>query len=904
MPDWAAHVRPRLSPLRLSPAREAEIVEELSQHLDDRWRELIACGASPDEATRLALADFREGNLLARYMAPLRQAHPPSPITAGAPSGHWLSGIWQDLRFALRKLWKDRGFAAVSIATLGLGIGAATAIFSLIYNVLLAPFPEKEVERMVFPRIQNVQQGQAGGRQGYTPAEILEFAENNRSLDGIIAASGERVLYRHGEGTEQLSGALVTPGTFEFFGMPALHGRVMQPGDYEPGAPPVVVMRHKTWMARFNGDLSLLNKTLVLNGTARTLIGIMPPRFAWYGADVWIPANLKSQATTELAKAPPRWFLLGLLKRGVSIQQAEADLTVIARSLARSYPQIYPARFTVQIRKRLDSVTSRYEPFEAMSYTVLAAVGLLLLIACSNVANLMLARATAREKEFALRAVLGARRARLVRLLMVESLVIATAGAMLGILAAWGGLKALVVVIPPNLIPAQAVIELNAPVLAFTLCVAVLTTLIFGLAPALEASRRDLNDPLRESGKGVSGGFRGKGLRDALVVMEVALSLTLLVGAGLLMRSFVAQRQLDLGLRANHVFLTVLALPVDRYKTPEEITRFLRPLLGRLKALPGVLDAAVADSIPPYGGAESKIEIAGKVHAEEWRTLFQYVSEEYFRTLRIEFREGRAFSEVEINDARKVAVVNETFVRKYFANESPVGRRVRLGRIKTDADAGHDAWFEIVGVVADVRNRGLDAPIEPGMWVPYTIMGSDARALMVRTSQDPGTIMNAVRQAVWATDSGVALIIPGALEDFIHEQMYAAPRFGFLVMTIFGCIGLILVTVGVYSMLAYSTTQKTHEIGIRIALGAERSAVLGMVVRAGLRLVVAGIAIGITASLVLVRVIKTQLVGVPVYDPPTLAAATLLLTMTAAIACWIPARRAARVDPMVALRYE
>ena len=305
---------------------------------------------------------------------------------------------WHDLRYALRVLWKERGFAVVSIVTLGLGIGAATAIFSVIYNVLLAPFPEKGAERMVFARIQNVQQGQQGGRQGYTATEFLEFAENSHSFDGIIAATGEGVRYRHGEGTEQLQGALVTPGTFEFFGMPALHGRVMQPGDYEPGAPPVFVMRHKTWMTRFNGDLSLLDKTFVLNGTGRTLVGIMPPRFAWYGADLWIPEKLRPEAKTGFADAPPKWFMLGRLKPGLSTQQAEADLTVIASRLAKSYPQNYPAHFTVQVGTRLDAVVSRFAPWKATLYTVLAAVGLLLLIACSNVAQPDARAGDARER--------------------------------------------------------------------------------------------------------------------------------------------------------------------------------------------------------------------------------------------------------------------------------------------------------------------------------------------------------------------------------------------------------------------------------------------------------------------------------------------------------------------------
>lgn len=753
---------------------------------------------------------------------------------------------------------------------------------------------------MVFPRIHNTQQSQDGGRQGYTATEFLEFAEGNHVFDGIVAATDDPVLYKQGEGTEEFDGARVTPGTFEFFGMPALYGRVLQPSDYEPGAPPVFVVRHKTWVERFNSDSSLLNKTFVLNGIPRTLIGIMPPRFAWYGADMFLPEKARG-AEARATDAREYWFVLGRLKPGVSIQQAQADLTVIANRLARVYPQDYPPRFTVQIRKLGDTVVGR---IEATLYTVLAAVGLLLLIACSNVANLMLARATSREKEFSLRAVLGAGRARIVRLLTAESLVLAMAGAMLGVLLAWGVLKALVAAMPQDTIPSESVIELNAPVLAFTLCVAALTALIFGLAPALQSFRRDLNDTVRESGKGMSGGFRGKWMRDAVVVMEVALSLTLLIGAGLLMRSFVTLREVRLGLRTDHVFQTVLLLPEDRYKTAEQVTEFLRPLFARLKALPGVVDAAASSALPPSGGAESRVEVAGKTHDQEWQTLFQYVSEGYFRVLRVELKAGRVFTEAEVNDARKVAVVNETFARKYLPNESPIGRRVRLARLETSAEPVRDAWFEITGVLADVTNRGLQTPIEPEAWIPYTIAGSEAEVLLVRTSQDPGTMINAVRQAVWGTDSGVPLGYSGTLEDRIREGLYAGPRFGLLLMLIFACTGLVLVTVGVYSVLAYSTAQRTHEIGIRIALGAAGDDVLRMVVKTGVRLVVAGMAIGIGVSLVLGRLMGTQLVGVTAYDPATLATTTFLLMMTAAVACWIPARRASRVDPMVALRYE
>jgi putative ABC transport system permease protein len=347
-------------------------------------------------------------------------------------------------------------------------------------------------------------------------------------------------------------------------------------------------------------------------------------------------------------------------------------------------------------------------------------------------------------------------------------------------------------------------------------------------------------------------------------------------------------------------------LPEGRYKTTDQMTKFFRPLLARLKTLPGVVDAAASSALPSNGGIESRMEVAGKAHDEAWQALFQYASEGYFRVLRIELREGRAFTEVEVNDARKVAVVNEAFARKYLPNEGPIGRRVQLTRLETFAEPLHDAWFEIVGVVADVTNRGLNAPVEPEVWIPYTIAGSGTQILLVRTSQEPGAMMNGVQQTVWATDSGVplALSYSGPLEQRIRERLYAGPKFGFLLMTIFACIGLILVTVGVYSVLAYSTTQRTHEIGIRVALGAEGADVLRMIVKAGLRLVVAGMAIGIAVSLMLGRLIGAQLMDVTTYDPPTLAATTLLLTITAAIACWIPARRAARVDPMVALRYE
>jgi putative ABC transport system permease protein len=866
---------------------DSDFDEELHTHLQLLADRFVAQGMSREGATAAARRQFGNTSLLQEDRRALRTLVS-------------VEDLARDFRYALRSLRRNPAFTAVAIATLGLGIGASTAIFSVIDNILLAPFPYPGAERLVFPTIHDTSRAGEDRRQGYTSDEFLEFAQQNRVFDGVIAASEDPVLYKNGSGVELFDGADVTPGTFEFFGMPALYGRAMQPADYQPGAPPVFVLRYKTWIERFNGDLAVLNKTFVLNGTARTLIGIMPPRFGWYGADVFIPQTPVRAA--GLAGSSPHWFMLGRLKPGVSKAQAAADATVILSRLAKINPRDYPAHFQVQVQKLGDTVIGR---FESTLYTILAAVGLLLLIGCANVANLMLARATSREKEFALRAVLGAGRARLIRLLLVESLTLAIGGAALGVLIAWGGLKVIVASMPQDLIPSESVIELNAPVMAFTFVVSILTALIFGLVPALQAARRDLNDPLRDSGKGVIGGFRTGRMRDMVVVTEVAVSLTLLIGAGLLMRSFVALREMHLGLQPDHVFQAQLPLPEDRYKTAAQVSGFFQPLLDRVKALPGVVDATESSGLPPYAGEDSRIQISGASNGETWHALVQNISDGYFRVLRIPFKAGRPFSVAEILDARKLAVVNETFASAYLRGENPIGRTVRLAQLETLPEAVRGPGFEIVGVVADVTNNGLQAPVEPQVWIPYTVTPAGGGVLMVRTQQEPMALMNDVRQAVWATDPGVALALPGPLEERINQRLYASPRFAFLLMTIFGCLGLVLVTIGVYSVLAYATSRKTHEIGVRMALGAKRADVLRQVIATGLRLVTGGVAIGLVVSLLLGRAIQSELSpNVKPYDPLTLAGTTLLLLATGILACWLPARRAARVDPMTALRYE
>jgi putative ABC transport system permease protein len=464
-------------------------------------------------------------------------------------------------------------------------------------------------------------------------------------------------------------------------------------------------------------------------------------------------------------------------------------------------------------------------------------------------------------------------------------------------------LRGLVAAIPPKIIPAEAEIRLNGTALLFALGVAAVTALIFGLIPALHASRQDVNETLRSGGRGVGGGFRRARLRGALVVCEVALSLVLLAGAGLLMRSFLAISHQELGLRADHVLTARIPLPADRYKTVEQMTYFYRTLVERLKAEPGVLDASEALNPPLYGGFNFDVEVAGKTHSERGAVSGELAGDGYFATMRIPIVSGRAFSASEVYDARKLAVVNQTFARKYLGPE-PIGQRVHIGALETIPQPVKDAWFDVIGVAGDAKNQGPLEPVKPAIWVPFTVTSTGARNIVVRTANDPHAMLNTLRREVWGVDRGVALTNAASLEDTMNETTYAQPRFTFLLLAVFAAAGLALTMVGVYGVMSYATARQTQEIGIRMALGASRGAVLRMVIGSGLKLVGAGIAIGLAASLLLGRVVASQLWGVSPYDPATLIAVPILLALTGALACWIPARRATLVDPAVCLRYE
>jgi len=810
-----------------------------------------------------------------------------------------VQSVWLDLRYALRVLGRQPAFCVLAVLTLGLGIGAATTIFSVVQNVLFDPFPGHNVDRVVTFQIHDVAQARPGGRSFFQVPEFLDYQEQIQSFEEVIAGSLEDVLYASGEGTEQFSGGLVTPNNFSLFGVPPQLGRPLTPEDARPGAPPVFVMSYKMWAGRFGADPGLLGRTFVLNDTPTTLVGIMPPRFTKLSADLYRPVRL-DRADPEQSQ---RFFLFqARLKPGVTLRQAEAEIAVVAQRVAKTYPRQYPERFTVNVVTLLDGTIGQ---FRATLYTLAAAVGLLLLIACSNVANMLLARATTREREMALRASLGASRARLVRQMLVESFVLALAGAVVGCLFAYFGINALVSAIPDGAIPRQTVIRMNVPVLLFSLVAAAATAVLCGLVPALQSARKELVEPLKDSGKGTGAGARRHRLTSALVVAEIALSLVLMAGAGLLTRSFVKLQTVELGLNPEGVFHARLPLPRGQYKTMARKHQFFRQVVDRLRELPGVTSAAATSTLPPYGGVRSEVDVPGQTHNERWEALVQLVSEGYAETLGLRLRKGRFLSRAEVDDARKVAVVNQTLVQRYFGTEDPIGRTIELKRLATMPDSPvPEPVFEIVGVIADAKNQGLQDPILPEAFVPYTMTGAYERGILLRSSTPPAVMASVLKREVWAVDRGVALTMVGGLPDSLQQYSYAGPRFVLLIMGAFAALGLVLVALGVFSVVAYTVSRQTHEIGIRMALGAARSDVLRMVLRMGLRLIGGGLAAGVAASLGLSRLLSSQLFGVAPNDPATMGAVIAVVAMAGFSACYFPARRATRVDPLVALRYE
>jgi putative ABC transport system permease protein len=658
-------------------------------------------------------------------------------------------------------------------------------------------------------------------------------------------------------------------------------------------------MCHRAWVRSFGADRGVIGRTLVLDGTPWTVVGVMPPRFEWNIADLWLPAAINR---TDDPRTPrgTRAFQAHL-RPGVSPKEAEAQMNVIGARRAREYPNDYPPQYRFQVIKVVDWVV---RDFRAVLYTLFGAVSLLLVIACCNVANMLLARATIREREIAIRAALGASRGRLVRQLLVESALLASGGLVAGSLMAYVGIQALSGLLPPGQgVSWETQIRLDRPVLMFAIIVTGLSTFAFGLFPALQSVRRDLGAGTNVAGR-TTAGRRQTRMRSSLVIAQVALSIVLLVGAGLLMRTFVKLVGVDLGFNVKNVLIAGVALPPQRRASVDDQRNLYRQIADRTGSMPGVVSVAVANGFPPFGGLPSALEIPGMATQATSQALVVFGSQRLTETLGIPIVRGRGLSTIDVEQAHHVAVINETLARRYFGSEDPISRVIRLPRLTTLPSPIADPTFEVIGVMREVATVGPRDDPAPEVLLPISVRLPSGVALLVRTTDDPLRALNALRREIQLVDPQVALANPITLERAIQMNFFLRASFSLLVLGIFAATGAFLVALGIYGVLAYTVSQQTREIAIRMALGGKSGDVIRMIVRFGLQLVAAGLFIGLGISFATNRLLTAQLWNTSPNDPLTYAVVILLIAAIGALACWVPARRAVRVQPMIALRHE
>ena len=864
---------------------ERQLQREVSSHLALLEESFRARGLSPEDARVAARRAF----------SGVEQA---KEMQRDARSFGWLEDARRDLVYAARTLGRTPGFTCVAILTLALGIGAVTVIYSVLRNVVLDPFPYSRSDRMVNAVLVDASGRPMRGAPYYPAPEFLDYQEQTTAFEDVVGTSLEPMHWLSDAGTERLTIAWMTPNGFSFLGVGPLLGRVFGPADAAPGAPPVAVMNHRAWVRLFGADPGVIGRTLVLDGGPRTVIGVMPPRFEWNIADLWLPAALTRSDDPQSARG--RRGFQAHLRPGVTPQEAEAQLNVVAARRAQEHPNDYPPGSRFQVIKVIDWVV---RDFRGVLYTLFGAVSLLLVIACCNVANMLLARATSREREITVRAAIGASRSRIVRQLLVESALLAFAGLVGGCLLAYAGIAALAGFMPRQGVPWETQIRLDQPVLLFALTAAALATLGFGLFPALQSARRDLAAGTNIVARATTG-RRQIRMRSGLVVAQVALSIVLLLGAGLLMRTFVKLLSVDLGFDPKNVLVAPLSFPQRQTAATPDQRHLYRQIIDRVGAIPGVRAVAISNGPPPVAGVSSGLQIPGTAVESQASVSIVFSSEHLVEAVGIPLTRGRGFSALEVDRSHRVALVNETLVNKHFGSEEPLGRTVRLARLTTLPIPIADPTFEIVGVVRDTANQGPRDRPAPQVFVPFTVRGPAGFWLVLRTSDEPMRVVNALRRELQTVDRSIALIEPTALEDWIQRVFHARPRFSLLVLGILACTGAVLVAFGVYGVLAYTVSQQTREIAIRMALGGERGHVVRMVLRLGLQLVGVGLIIGVAASLATNRLLVTQLWNTSPNDPLTFAAAIVLILSIGILACWIPARRAVRVEPMVALRHE
>jgi putative ABC transport system permease protein len=805
-----------------------------------------------------------------------------------------MADLWRDIQYAARTLRKAPGFAALAILTLALGIGANSALFSVINAVLLRPLPYREADRLVFL----TEWSEQVPEMSFSVANFKDLRDQSRVFESLVASNGTSfILTGAGGEPERLNARRVSSGFFATLGKQPILGRAFTPEEDKPGAEPVVLLSEGFWERRFGRDPNVVGRSLSLSGESFTVVGVLPAQFhqSWRAMDVFTPLlRLEDQIGGEERRGNhPGIYVVGRLKDGVSVEQARTEVKALAERLAQEHP-LSNARQSMTVETLADVLVGEMRPALLL---LLGAVVFVLLIACVNVANLLLARGAARQKEIAVRMALGARRGRLVRQLLTESMLLSVSGGLLGIALAYAGVRALVATLPAN-VPRADEIRIDGQVLGFTVALALLTGLAFGLVPALRTVRVDLHDPLKEGGRGNTGGHHR--LRSGLVVAEVALALVLMVGAGLLLRSFFRVLGADPGVRPEGVLSAAVPLPQGRFAEHGPRANLVRQVLDHARSLPGVEAAAVA--LPLLGGWQSSFNVEGRPEpppGQRPSADITRISPDYFAAMGIPVEEGRVFDERDKDGAPSVCVIDESFARTHWPGESAIGRRVKFGRLEDEKSP----WLEVVGVVGHVKNYGVDEPSRVEIYLPFLQDSVSSFSLLLRTKGDPASLAAPLRAAVRQADPELPTYAVRTLEEILAERT-AQRRLAALLISVFASLALVLAAIGIYGVMSYTVSQRTQEIGVRMALGAERTTILGMVLRQGTSLALLGVGIGLLVAFAIGRVIASMLFETSPGDPPTFSLVPVVLFGVAALACYLPARRATRVDPMVALRCE
>ena len=887
---WFNLIRDRLRALLHREIVISDIEREMRMHVEMQTEANIASGMSREEARDEAIRTFGNVNKVRDEAYDIK-------------GGGLFETLAQDVRYGLRVLIKHKAFSGVAVLTLALGIGANTAIFSVVNELLLRPLAYRDANRIVM-----VWEVTPEGRHQNTTSRsnFRSWREQSTSFENLAAFTDQRLNLTGDFEPEELTIQIATPEFFKVLGVDPMLGRYLMTEDGEPGKPPVTVLSYSLWQRRFGGRTDIVGQPISLNGMPVTVIGVMPAGFQFHikqrsgtgrPAELW--SILTMPRSASIAGERGRFLsVVARLKDGVSPEQAAAEMRTIAARLSEEAPQ-YNKNYSAEVLPLREQF---YGNVRRALWLLLGAVGFVLLIACANVANLLLSLATAREKEIALRAALGARRLRIVRQLLTESLLLAVLGSLLGLAFAWLGIKGLIAISPPDLINLQNV-GLNFSVLTWTLAISLLTGIVFGFAPALHITRLNLNDSLKEGGKGEAtqaGGNRR--LRSIFVISEIALAVVLLAGAGLLVKSFIHLQQVERGFNSDNVLTMVVRLPEAKYPDDPKVVNFFRQSLERIRSLQGVQSAGIINYLPFYGGLGSAtgFTIQGRPApppGQEPSTDVRVADDGYFNALGIPLLRGRHFSDVENREARRVMLINEALAKKHFPNEDPIGKRLDVSMFETPTPT------EIIGVVGDVKYESLTDDPAPAVYFPHAELAYSFMTIAIRTDGDPVALAPAVQREIRSLDPNQPVSDVRTMNQVMSETV-SRTRFNTVLLSLFAGLATLLSAVGIFGVMNYSVALRTREIGLRLAVGAQPRQVLVLILKQGLVLTVIGVVTGLAAAFALTRLLSGLLFGVAAGDVSTLASISLLLIVVSLVACYLPARRAMRIDPLQALRYE